>query len=32
LYILAKKLVQIAKKVTGKKPETIITDGLESYI
>ena len=27
----AKTLFQLAKKVTGKKPDTIITDGLKSY-
>ena len=27
----AKKLFQLAKKVTGKKPETLITDGLPAY-
>ena len=27
----ARKLFQLAKKVTGKKPETLITDGLQSY-
>ncbi len=27
----ARKLFQLAKKVTGKKPETMITDGLGSY-
>ena len=27
----ARKLFQLAKKVTGKKPETLITDGLKSY-
>jgi len=27
----ARTLFQLAKKVTGKKPETIITDGLKSY-
>jgi len=27
----ARKLFQMAKKVTGKKPETLITDGLQSY-
>lgn len=27
----ARKLFQLAKKVTGKKPETLITDGLHSY-
>jgi transposase-like protein len=27
----ARKLFQLAKKVTGKKPETLITDGLPSY-
>ena len=27
----ARKLFQMAKRVTGKKPETLITDGLKSY-
>ena len=27
----ARKLFQLAKKVTGKKPETLITDGLRAY-
>lgn len=27
----ARKLFQLAKKVTGKKPDTIITDGLPAY-
>ena len=27
----ARKLFQLAKKVTGKKPEVLITDGLKSY-
>jgi len=27
----ARKLFQLAKKVTGKKPKTMITDGLSSY-
>ena len=27
----ARKLFQLAKKVTGKKPETLITDGLPAY-
>jgi putative transposase len=27
----ARNLFQLAKKVTGKKPETLITDGLKSY-
>lgn len=27
----ARKLFQMAKRVTGKKPETLITDGLQSY-
>jgi transposase-like protein len=27
----ARKLFQMAKQVTGKKPETLVTDGLKSY-
>ena len=28
----ARKLFQMAKRVTGKKPETLITDGLKAYM